>query len=295
MYKDGYKHLFKPYFHFQARSRGWIYRPVTQSPSVQYVGNDYVTSLFTDKFLRQYNTCKFISIAVNFYATQGGHSNILLIYRDTLRSNKVYLMLYEPHGAQGIQIQSDEIKEQYKIMKGEFIEFVKRVIRTVKGEVTFINAPSYQISQKTGIQMYMKDKHGFCYMITSFWLYIILRLIKGESNLDTELMLNLNYIEECVFNIVEGEIKSDEAKRPQGELKGYKSHEVLYSMIVHFSYDFLTKFYLSYFKPGGSNFSLFIKEFTVRYEAKKTNQKNFNEYIFIKNIDYIPGERNFTK
>ena len=321
-YDEKTKNSFRPYFYFKYND-SYIYRPIVRgSDGITYTGKDYVYNFFTQKFLSQYKTCKFISIAVNLLSTDGGHSNMLLIYRETLRSDKVYLMLYEPHGSEGIR-SNDENKPQYVKMNNEFIDFVKNTITTEASKnVIFITVEPYKISQKEGIQIYMKDRHGYCYMISSFWLYIILMLIKDQTvTYNPELMLNLNYIEECVFNIIESEIKKDKKEeeeeksvstRPtaaasesqpttltvakQGSLSKYESHQILYSVIVHFSYDFLTSFYLNYFTPSTRDkFEKFINNFKELYNRKKnTNPDNFKKSIFIKNIDYTPQPQNIS-
>lgn len=77
---------------------------------------------------------------------------------------KVYLMLYEPHGADGTEITDRVISDQYKLMKSKFINFIKAVIIKYGkiGEKNIIVVNSYEISLKKGIQNYMKDNHGFC-------------------------------------------------------------------------------------------------------------------------------------
>ena len=313
-YKEETKNSFKPYFYFKSDGK-YIYRPIVpNSDGIKYTDPDYVDILFTQKFLSQYKSCNFISIAVNLLSTDGGHSNMLLIYRETLQSNKVYLMLYEPHGAEGIRSDNDETKAQYVQMNTQFIEIVKNTIKSIAPkDVTFTQVEPYNISQEKGIQIYMNDRHGFCYIISSFWLYIILLLIKDKTLTDNpNLMLNLNYIEECVFNIIESEIKKDQEDvksvsaiataatsesqsvltiAKQGSLHNYSSAEVLYSIIVHFAYDFLTKSYLKYFTPSTPDkFTKFINNFKSLYERKKKkNLVNFNKSIFIKNIDYTPA------
>jgi len=321
-YDEKTKNSFRPYFYFKYKGNH-LHRPVVPGlDGITYTGKDFVNELLTQKFLYQYKTCKFISIAVNLLSTDGGHSNMLLIYRETLRSDKVYLMLYEPHGSKGIR-SNDENKAQYVKMNNEFIDFVKNTIKTIAPKnVIFITVEPYKISQKEGIQIYMKDRHGFCYIITSFWLYIILMLIKDQTvTYNPELMLNLNYIEECVFNIIESEIKKDKKEeeeksvstRPtaaasesqpttltvakQGSLSKYESHQVLYSVIVHFSYEFLTKSYFDYFTPSTRDkFEKFISNFKELYNRKKKNNPdNFNKSIFIKNIDYTLQPQNISR
>ena len=165
--------------------------------------NKFLEEKFTDKFLTQYDDhrCKFISIAINLLPLTGGHANMLLIYKGL---SNVYIMLYEPHGAEGVKVSNCERKNQYDQMNREFMVFIQNVInkaesKTDKRPIKIVEP--YNISTNVGIQRYMKDKNGYCYMITSFWLYIILKLInEGFVTPENEekFILNLNYIEECV-------------------------------------------------------------------------------------------------
>lgn len=128
--------------------------------------------------------------------------------------------------------------------------------------------------------------------VSSFWLYLALCLIKRGFIGNPGSTLNLNYIEQCVFNIVETEIKEDKLKTSDKQkLKNYtSSDQLLYSIIVHFAYNFLTQFYLDYFKPDTPNFGRLLYDFTTSYNQKKTTTPNvFKDHIFIKNIEYEPG------
>ena len=270
----------------------------------QYTG--FLKEKFTDKFLAQYNNhdCNFISIAVNLLPLTGGHANMLLVYKG---EHKVYIMLYEPHGAQGVQVSNPQRKPQYDQMNTEFIDFMIALINSEEKKIRGINArnvvkvDSYNISANVGIQSYMKDRNGYCYMITAFWLYIILIIIKDNSfsrEQEEKFILNLNYIEECVFSIVETEINKDKesAEVPQastdptvlkpvqqGSLKGYNNSQVLNSLIVHFSYDFLIKFYLDYFNPDNPLYKIFTESFKTFYKQEVGTEKFYKE-IFIQYI-----------
>ena len=293
-----------------------IYAPVPPG-SIGDEYNNFFRTKFTNNFLTQYNNpgCKFISIAVNLLPITGGHANMLLIYKGI---SKVYIMLYEPHGAEGLRMSEDR-KTQYNKMNNDFIDFMEGVISSQEKEREVQIVNSYKISERIGIQRYMKDRNGYCYMITSFWLYIILSIIKQresgrqQADLEEKFMLNLNYIEQCVYNIVDQEIKKDkdEQENPtnatipssssvpkltvskQGSLAGYNSSQVLNSLIVHFAYDFLTRFYMDYFKPDNELYTIFRKSFVKMYnEEEKENSEKFCQQIFIQDMidDHIPSE-----
>jgi uncharacterized protein YnzC (UPF0291/DUF896 family) len=303
------KNLFKPYFYFKRDGRD-IYIPVSEQKGIKRssdrnpIETTQIHTLFTSKFLLQYNDseCKFISIALSLKPTTGGHSNILLVYKG---ASTTYLILYEPHGAQGTQTSEGPVI-QYNQMKSEFIEFLTGVINNIeKSKLEGKNRtvrliPSIQISPEKGIQTFMKDRNGYCYMISSFWLYIILKLIKdGNVIKDDNFFLNLNCIENCVYRIAADEIRIDTSERgtqtidekkiielKQGSFKGYDASQVLYSIIVHFSYDFLTRFYIGYLRPESDDYKVFQKIYTHNY----TNmvKKKFDN-IFIELIDKTGG------
>ena len=301
---------------------GGIYDPVPPG-SIGEEYNDFFQTKFISKFLTQYNNpgCKLISIAVYLLPISGGHANMLLIYKGI---SKVYIMLYEPHGAEGLSM-AEFRKTQYNKMNNDFIKFMQDLIesqekeRHDRREVKIVR--SYQISEAIGIQRYMRDKNGYCYMITSFWLYIILSIInqrekswRQQAVLEEKFMLNLNYIEQCVYNIVDKEIKKDkdEQENPtnattgaasssvpkltvakQGSLAKYNSSQVLNSLIVHFSYDFLTRFYMDYFKPDNEFYTIFRKSFVQMYNEEETEGSlKFHQQIFIQDMidDHIPSE-----
>ena len=327
------KREFKPYFYFNLKDEGEkIYIPINTSidkkmyvlkkskqptkrktdDSTQY--QNYLKTKFTDKFLAQYNNinCKFISIAVNLLPTEGGHANMLLVYKGV---SEVYIMLYEPHGAQGVQ-SSEGPQQQYKTMKTHFINFMKELIisketQSVKKRTVKIVDPK-KISEPQGIQSYMKDRNGYCYMISSFWLYIILMLTKTTGQeFNDKLFENLNIIEGYLYGIAAEEIKKDKPKpevipsqpvtltlAKQGSLHNYTADQVLYSIIVHFSYDFLTKYYMHYFTPGLTPdlYSVFIPIYREKYKDMNVKRpEKFKKLLlgYIENTgtDVSPSEK----
>ena len=318
---------FKPYFYFRGetiideeRQKIYIpipeYKDISQNTVTQYThvsyndkneeqytlsnpqeSHSHLGLSFLRRFSHQYDNaqCKFISIAINFVCTRSAHANMLLIYKG---STKVYIMLYEPHGADGLRIQ-EPYNTQYKAMKKQFIWFVTAIINK-KGK-TVEQIKSGNISVPRGIQIYMGDKHGYCYMISSFWLYIILNIVK-TSIPETEFekfFLNLNYIEQCVYNIIYNEIQADNSQTPQsasrssaplsairqGSFKGYTPPQVLYSVIVHFSYDFLTKYYLPYLVGNSHLYGIFTRTFNDKYDDQRKNPEKFDKVILIKYDD----------
>ena len=326
-YNDNTKESFKPCFYFNRKDTGKkIYIPIdTQGdPNIYVLSSkltqkrqpdhrtnyrDYLNTQFISKFLAQYENinCNFISIAVNLLPTKGGHANMLLVYKGI---KTTYLMLYEPHGAQGVQSSEGSV-EQYQIMKKAFIKFIQNVIKTRNSQVETVYPT--KISPQEGIQSYMKDRNGYCYMISSFWLYIILMLTKRTTqDFNDTLFTELNIIETYVYNIAAEEIKEDQ-KEPknkrhvsvepsaaeagsssqrvltvakQGSLAKYTPDQVLYSIIVHFSYDFLTTFYMNYFKPPSQSastpdlYSIFIQIYKDKYIAMKNKkEKKFKKLV----------------
>jgi hypothetical protein len=297
------KQKFKPYLYF--RGNPDVYVPVLNDPesAQKYIqhrgylsrvhlthpkgGNPLKDSLI-NRFLGQYknSNCRFISIGLSLKAVEGGHSNMLLIYKG---QTKIYLMLYEPHGAKGLQIE-DEYKLQYKNMTDQFITFLTGIIRQTGERREIIRLPAYNISESRGIQRYMRDTDGYCSMITSFWLYIILRLVKEHrvTGNEEKFFLNLNYIEKCMYCIINRVVAqyTTENPQPQGIPSRYTAARVLYSVVVYFSYIFLTENYLAYFIPGTELYNKFTTILRHKYtKSRKNDPITFNETIFVHDID----------
>jgi hypothetical protein len=287
----------------------------TDQESYSLLHENLLQNSFIIKFLHQYNdtNCKFISIALSLKSTHCGHSNMLLIYKG---ETSTYLMLYEPHGAEGIQSPNKDIVKQYKEMTDSFIKFLAGVIqcnhRVTRNIRTVKIVEAKKISEPIGIQTYIKDRNGYCSMISSFWLYIILKLVKENKDpkLVEELFKNLNYIEKCLYSIAAAEIKTDQDEEKksgpvtipatgaasssvavltvakQGSLSKYNPDQVLYSIIVHFSFDFLSRFYMDYLKPESKLYNIFVQELKIVYKDKKDSYPvKFNELILARYTD----------
>ena len=267
----------------QSGGKKYLYVPLSDYT------NNVLQDSFISRFLVQYSDpyCKFISIALSLKSTECGHSNMLLIYKG---KTTTYLMLYEPHGAEGVQSPKDYIALQYSDMTNSFIKFLTGVIQPIHKEIergnerTVVVMSAYNVSEREGIQKFMKDKNGYCSMISSFWLYIILNLMKPNYELKEEqkekLFLNLNYIETSLYNIVISKISEDKQSDPQGKFAEQYPYEVLYSIIVHFSYDFLTRFYMNYLVPNSPLYNIFVPELISIYTQDKVNKPTkFNELI----------------
>jgi hypothetical protein len=303
---------FKPYFYFKSSEKN-IYILVSDiEKDIHVLGKNNIpitggkrlsdktekqprtiSELFTDNFLTQYrdSNCKFISIALSLKPTEGGHSNLLLVYKG---HRNIFLILYEPHGAQGVQSSEGPVN-QYNQMKSQFINFLTAVINDEEKKSptprAVLNRSPNEISPKKGIQSFMQDRNGYCYMISSFWLYILLELINSDVQINLEdFFQNLQSIENCVYSIAAGEIEIDKKMSPkhfvdqtvikklkQGSLARYTPPQLLYSIIVHFSYDFLTRFYMSYLRPEASNYDTFLKIYRKIYT--KIKEKILIEYI----------------
>ena len=79
-------------------------------------------------------------------------------------------------------------------------------------------------------------------------------------------------------------IEEDKKLKPEEQtLAKYTSSQVLNSLIVHFSYDFLTRFYLDYFKPDNPLYKKFTDSFKIWYKQDYKTDKFYRE-IFIENM-----------
>jgi hypothetical protein len=296
---DGEKHkVYIPIDTIKASEGVYIaeeYKQISQNEYSLLKNGNLLQNSFVTKFLQQYkeSRCKFISIALSLKSTGCGHSNMLLIYKG---KTSTYLMLYEPHGAQGLQSSKPHIVKQYNDMTRSFITFLAGVINVEEGRegrkrrkarsVEIVNPTT--ISERIGIQQYIKDRNGYCNMISSFWLYIILNLVKENIYFDKQvekLFLNLNYVERCLYSIVDSEIEKDKKLNPKGSLHNYHPSQVLYSILVHFSFDFLTKYYMNYLKPPSELYELFVRELISHYKNEMKDLSKFNELILYEYTD----------
>jgi hypothetical protein len=222
------------------------------------ITNVYLNVYFIDKFIEQYNSdkCDFMSIGLSMIPSSGdGHYNMFLVLKDK-QNNRVYFMLYEPHGSSGkIYSYNSEIK----MLKEKFFEFMEKIFTLKFPNTEIIIVDSSEISCPTGLQSNMKDKIGYCEIISIFWLYILLRLMKlygTDTDSKIKLLLNLRHLEECIYYLADP--------------------DTLYSTTVYFAYEFITKFYSSYFlikdkKPHdmygyNPHYNEFLFEFEFSYE-----------------------------
>jgi hypothetical protein len=204
--------------------------------------NTDIYRLFIREIITQYRNpeCKFISILLSLSNTRiVGHANMFLILKDS--PNSVKFIIYEPHGSWGTLISTmteytfpTGSALEYINMKKSFLDLMKRIFRQI-GVATSVENTSF-ISCPKGIQRSMKDSVGYCQTISLFWLYIFLRLINNyDEDNKKKLLADLSQIERSVYTLTKN--KPDK----------------LYSLVINFTYDFLSSFYNSYLKPDISN------------------------------------------
>lgn len=137
---------------------------------------------------------------------EGGHSNILLILKNN-RTGNIKFILYEPHGY--------DIPEQDIIVRlvnkynTEFINELARYITQLSDYNVEIMDP-IKVQCVIGIQQYMGDFRGLCMLISTFWMFIALGLIKNSNEDDVdEIFTELPLIERCLYaNMDEEELST---------------------------------------------------------------------------------------
>jgi len=169
-----------------------------------------IKKYFNDEFLKRYTECKspLTSISVGISTEFEGHNNILFI----LTSKKsIYLYMYEPHGTIGIENDYQDIREKLinsiktilSSSRNDKLYQRKRMpdgtIRRIKRK-DIIVVPFDKISCYIGLQTYIKDSQGLCFLISFFWLYILLQLMKVCTNDEKVFIIqNINFIEDSVM------------------------------------------------------------------------------------------------
>jgi hypothetical protein len=196
--------------------------------------------LFIQQIITNYRNpeCKFISILLCLsYMPDDGHANMFLIVKDGLRSVK--FIMYEPHGSWGTSSSTmsayffSKVTARYRDMKKTFLKLMTKIFNDRGVNTHIVNTGV--ISCPVGIQTKMEDPMGYCVTISLFWLYIFLRLINVyEGDNKDKLLTDLTEIENSVYSLT-----GDSDK--------------LYSLIINFTYDFLSFFYSSYLVPEISN------------------------------------------
>lgn len=216
--------------------------------------NTDIYKMLIAEIIRQYNNpeCEFISMLLNLNSTpKSGHANMFLIIKDP--PSHVRFIMYEPHGSWGTCRSSrfdcvSETANIYKDMKLTFLKLITRVFSSINVTSEVVNTGI--ISCPKGIQSTMKDRLGYCTIISIFWLYIFLSLMNyyGKDYEGKEkLFANLLEIEKSIYSLTEN------------------NHEKLYSVVVNFTYDFLSAFYITNLVPEPGNVNLEPREVTERY------------------------------
>lgn len=151
------------------------------------------------------------------------HANILLVMKN---NRDIKFFLYEPHGS---EVQENQIKLVQKSGR-IFIELFRGALQSIydmKGtpcNIQIMN--SIYVSCPKGIQVYVDDNLGYCKLISTLWLYLVLGLFSSKdisTDLKIQLFENLQVVETCLYNI-------------------YRDPKELYNVVVNFSIDVLNNY-----------------------------------------------------
>jgi hypothetical protein len=151
------------------------------------------------------------------------HANILLVMKN---NRDIKFFLYEPHGS---EVQENQIKLVQKSGR-IFIELFRGALQAIydmKGTPCNIQImDSIYVSCPKGIQVYVDDNLGYCKLISTLWLYLVLGLFSSKdisTDLKIQLFENLQVVETCLYDI-------------------YRDPKELYNVVVNFSIDILNNY-----------------------------------------------------
>ena len=149
-----------------------------------------------------------------------GHSNLLLVMKDTTK-NIITIILYEPHGRTdkefdlNMKLTRESNNYFITLLQSHLQEFYKSAGTPYTIEILeqkFVSCPE-------GIQTYVNDSLGYCELISTLWLYLVLGLFSStQLNPDVKIALvdRLHIVESCLYKI-------------------YKTPQELYNVVVNFS------------------------------------------------------------
>jgi hypothetical protein len=161
------------------------------------------------------------SITINYKNSQlaGAHSNILFILKND-KTNHIKLMLYEPHGYNFTDEITKKVNEYNILFVNDLVQYMEKIQNPYEKTYTFEFMTPREVSLSIGVQSFIGDERGYCALISSFWVYIVLGLLK--SNLNPEYIFEKpDIIEKCLYVNYEKE---------------------LYNIIVNFSVDVIQKY-----------------------------------------------------
>ena len=239
--------------------------------SLETVRKNFITP-FMEKFDQLDGKCPFISLAVNFeiVATEDPscHANIVLISKN---QKHIKFLIYEPHGADG-----NKSKHQRQLidMQNRFSTFLIELF-TEKG-FTSQRIPSVLVSCPIGIQVYMKDKLGYCAPISSLWIYIVLMITKKFNATDNfKFFPNLDIIEKCIYRLNDN------------------NPEKVYDMVVNFTRYFIENFYSNYMIPDCNEKRKIRPLLIANVKDPGFSKTNFERFVayFKKEFDTLDKSR----
>jgi hypothetical protein len=164
-----------------------------------------------------------------------GHANILLIMKNS-KTREIKFMLYEPHGSDVDSIQITLLRKSSNKFINLLKFHIKQIYRTHDENYNITILEPAKISCPKGIQVYVNDRLGYCTLISTFWIYLVLGLF-SSPHLDPEdkiyLFSNLNVVETCLYET-------------------YRNPKELYGVVVSFSKKVIDN-YLKLLQPDQSD------------------------------------------
>ena len=149
--------------------------------------------LFLEESITRSSRCNFVTIGlsvtgINILGEEDTHYNLLMVWKNKI-TNKYDILIYEPHGY------------------SEPVNFMDNFFDIFKGDRRFNILKRQYISCPIGLQVKSKDRQGFCFVFSTFILYMTLNLLNSPYltkqnkdyllNIDKD-NINLDYIERYI-------------------------------------------------------------------------------------------------
>jgi len=138
------------------------------------------------------------------YPTEA-HANILLIMKNS-RTNLITIILYEPHGSTDKKF--DLTTKLIRQLNNYFINLIqyhlKEFYKSAGTPYTIDIIEQKSVSCPEGIQTYINDSLGYCELISTLWLYLVLGLFSSselDPNVKITLVNRLHIVESCLYQL----------------------------------------------------------------------------------------------
>lgn len=190
----------------------------------------------------------------------GSHRNIMIFHKnETNDSINFQIYIYEPHGT---DIKKNRIPEH---ILNKFVEELNRNVlkfsdnRGITNNIKFTIIDKSDIICPRGIQSYTRKYDiGMCMLFSHFWYYMFFVCLMNKK-------FNKNYDIKSLITVLE----TDFIDTINKICKNTEGQQLLYKLMVRFSYYYMQEFFQNYYTP----------------KQRKEIENKLSEYIIKNNID----------